>query len=134
MKIDGGCHCGYITYEAELDPEKVVICHCTDCQTLSGTAFRTVGIVPRENFRLLSGTPKDYVKTGDSGRQRVQAFCPECGAPIYATGVGDDTKFFNIRVGTTRQRDRLVPRKQVWCRSAQPWLGEIDAAPKVEKQ
>ena len=80
MKIDGGCHCGSITYEAELDPEKVVICHCSDCQTLSGTAFRTVGIVPRADFKLLSGAPKDYVKTAESGRQRVQAFCPECGS------------------------------------------------------
>ena len=32
MKIDGGCHCGAITYEAEVDPEKTSICHCTDCQ------------------------------------------------------------------------------------------------------
>ena len=45
MKIDGSCHCGRIRYEAEVDPAKVVICHCTDCQTLSGSAFRTV--VPR---------------------------------------------------------------------------------------
>jgi hypothetical protein len=29
MKIDGCCHCGYITYEAEIDPEKILICHCT---------------------------------------------------------------------------------------------------------
>jgi hypothetical protein len=35
MKIDGGCHCGYITYEAEADPEKTTICHCTDCRHLS---------------------------------------------------------------------------------------------------
>jgi hypothetical protein len=134
MKIDGGCHCGSITYEAELDPEKVVICHCSDCQTLSGTAFRTVGIVPRADFKLLSGAPKDYVKTAESGRQRVQAFCPECGSPLYATGVGDDTAFYNIRLGTARQRDQLVPRKQLWCRSAQPWLGDMDTAPKVETQ
>src|SRR5262245_4627881 len=38
MKVDGRCHCGYITYEAEIDPEKVMICHCTDCQTLTGSA------------------------------------------------------------------------------------------------
>lgn len=25
MKIDGGCHCGAITYEAEVDPEKTSI-------------------------------------------------------------------------------------------------------------
>ena len=24
MKIDGGCHCGYITYEAEIDPDKTL--------------------------------------------------------------------------------------------------------------
>ena len=24
MKVDGRCHCGYITYEAEIDPEKVI--------------------------------------------------------------------------------------------------------------
>jgi hypothetical protein len=40
LKIDGGCHCGLITYEAEVDPEHVEICHCTDCQSLSGSAFR----------------------------------------------------------------------------------------------
>ena len=40
MKVDGGCHCGFITYEAEIDPEKVMICNCTDCQRLSGSSFR----------------------------------------------------------------------------------------------
>jgi hypothetical protein len=55
MKIDGCCHCGYITYEAEIDPEKVMICHCTDCQTLSGSAFRTVALTREGTFKLLSG-------------------------------------------------------------------------------
>ena len=55
MKIDGACHCGHITYEAEIDPEKIVICHCTDCQTLSGTAFRTVTHSREGSFKLLSG-------------------------------------------------------------------------------
>ena len=32
MHIDGGCHCGNITYEADIDPEAVSICHCADCQ------------------------------------------------------------------------------------------------------
>ena len=49
MKIDGRCHCGYITYEADIDPDKTLICHCTDCQTLSGSAFR-VHVYTRENI------------------------------------------------------------------------------------
>ena len=80
MKIDGGCHCGNITYEAEVDPEKAAICHCTDCQSLSGTAFRTVVISLVDAFTLLSGEPKMYAKIGGSGAKRIQAFCPDCGS------------------------------------------------------
>ena len=58
MKIDGGCHCGDITYEAEIDPETVGICHCTDCQALSASAFRTFVMAPEDDFRILSGDPK----------------------------------------------------------------------------
>lgn len=134
MKIDGGCHCGTITYEAEIDPEKVGICHCTDCQTLSGSAFRTILVVPEDDFKLLSGEPKTYVKIGDSGEKRAQTFCPECGSPIYATSVGDGPKFINIRLGTARQRDELPPKVQIWFRSAQRWLTDLESVPKIEKQ
>jgi hypothetical protein len=40
MKIDGRCHCGFNFYEAEIDPEGVMICHCADCQTPTGSTFR----------------------------------------------------------------------------------------------
>ena len=66
MKIDGGCHCGYITYVAEIDPDKVGICHCTDCQTLSGSAFRTSVPAARDAFSLRTGQPKIYVKTAEA--------------------------------------------------------------------
>jgi len=36
MKIDGRCHCGYVSFEAEADPETTTLCNCTDCQTMSG--------------------------------------------------------------------------------------------------
>ena len=111
MKIDGRCHCGYISYEAEIDPEKIVICHCTDCQTLSGSAFRTVALTHENAFRILSGEPKIYVKTGENGTKRVQAFCPECGTPIYSSTVGDGPKVYGVRAGTSRQRDQLVPKR-----------------------
>ena len=86
MKIDGGCHCGNITYSAEIDPENVGICHCTDCQTLSGTAFRTSVRATKEAFHLNGGQPKIYVKTAESGAKRAQAFCPECGTPLLFGG------------------------------------------------
>jgi hypothetical protein len=134
MKIEGGCHCGEVAYEAEIDPESAVICHCTDCQTLSGTAFRTVVRSSEEDFTLKSGQLKTYVKTAESGNPRAQVFCPECGTQIYATSVGDGPKVLGLRVGTIHQRDRLPPKRQVWTRSAQKWLHDLDDVPAVDTQ
>ncbi len=133
MKIDGACHCGEIAYEAELDLEKVGICHCTDCQALSASAFRTVAIVSADTFKLLKGTPKQYVKVGDSGNPRVQAFCPNCGSALYACDVGDNPAAYNLRAGTVRQRNELVPKFEVFRQSAVPWLPEIGQTKKFER-
>ena len=133
MKIDGGCHCGAIAYEAEIDPQMVSICHCADCQTLTGTAFRVSVFAPEDKFRLTRGTPKVYVKTAESGNKRAQAFCGECGSPIYATSVGEGPKAYGIRVGTARQRAELEPKRQIWHRSAVPWLPEMDGLETKER-
>jgi hypothetical protein len=100
MKIDGGCHCGYITYEAEADPERTSICHCTDCQTLTGTVFRTSVRAADGTFRILTGEPTVYMKTAESGAKRAQAFCPRCGSPIYAAPAGDGPKIRRHRAPT----------------------------------
>jgi hypothetical protein len=133
MRIDGGCHCGAIAYEAEIDPEMVGICHCTDCQTLSGTAFRVTAPAAEDGFHVTRGAPKIYVKTAESGNRRAQAFCGECGSPIYATSADDGPKTYNIRVGTARQRDELPPRRQIWHRSAISWLPAMDGLVTKEK-
>jgi hypothetical protein len=134
MKVTGRCHCGQISFEAEIDPGQVRVCHCTDCQRLTGTAFRTnVGSLPG-TFALKSGTPKTYVKTAESGNKRVHAFCPECGTPIYATSPDPDPKTYGIRVGTLDQRAELRPARQGWCRSALPWSMDLTQVARVERQ
>jgi len=125
MKVDGRCHCGQITFEAEIDPERVRICHCSDCQSLSGSAFRLTAPTSEADFRLLGGTPRLYRKTAESGAVRIQAFCGECGSPIYATSVDGDKRTFGIRVGILSQREQLTPGRQFWSRSKLPWLPEL---------
>lgn len=133
MKIEGGCHCGFITYEAEIDPDKVGICHCTDCQTLTGTAFRVSVPTARDAFNLRTGQPKIYVKTAESGNRRAQAFCPECGTPIYSAAAIDPPTF-NLRVGTVRQRAELPPKSQAWFRSARDWIMDLHSIKQFAKQ
>ena len=134
MKIEGACHCGYITYEAEIDLKKVGICHCTDCQTLSGSAFRTLAFTREGTFELLTGELKIYVKTSASGNQRPQSFCPECGTPIYSTSTEAGPKVHSLRAGTIRQRDELLPQFQFWTQSEQSWISEMPSVPRLERQ
>jgi hypothetical protein len=134
MKVNGACHCGQIRYEAEVDPARVGICNCTDCQVLTGSAFRVS--VPAEpgTFRLLSGTPKVYVKTADSGNRRRHAFCPNCGAPVSAAADTDDPPTYTLRVGCLAQKGQLPPRRRIWCRSALGWAQDVSAVPGIEGQ
>src|SRR5262245_6329124 len=133
MKVDGSCHCGLITYTAEIDPEKVVVCHCTDCQSLSASAFRVVVPAPADKFSL-SGEPTIYVLTAESGARRAHAFCPRCGSAIYSTTADAPAPTYFIRVGTIRQRNELSPKVQIWTRSAQPWVEHLASMPRIEKQ
>jgi len=135
MKGDGACACGAIRIEAEADPENTNMCHCTDCQAATGTAFR-VSVRVQGAMLKVTGKPAIYVKTtADSGNPRVQAFCGACGSPLYSTTVGDGVQpLYMLRVGILRQRDQFVPRRQIWWRSAQRWVTKITDVPRYEKQ
>jgi hypothetical protein len=130
MKIDGRCHCGQVTFEADVDPVTAGICHCTDCQMLSGSAYRVSVRAAVQNFKL-SGRVSEYIKTADSGNKRKHAFCPNCGTPVYATQLEAPTAY-TLRVGTIRQRAELAPQRQIYCDSAVPWSADISAVPKLE--
>ena len=132
MKVHGRCHCGEIVYEAEIDPAQVSICHCTDCQTLTGTAYRVSVPAKAGDLRFLKVTPKIYVKTAESGRQRAQGFCGTCGTPIYAADP-HEAKLFNLRTGVLAERAELKPLRQIWCRSALDWVGELGGMTMDEK-
>ena len=123
MHIDGACHCGAISFTAEIDPARVMICHCSDCQILSGAPFRAVAAAPIETL-VVRGEPKHYIKVADSGNRRAQVFCPECATPLFATAPENATSVV-IRLGCVTQRAELVPTALIWQRSSVPWLSEL---------
>ena len=133
MKIDGRCHCGYLSFEAEVDPESSRFATAPIARRFlappSGLSFPQSKAV--SDFSPGSQT---YVKTAASGNKRIQAFCPECGTQIYGTAADANSKFFGLRVGAIHQRDALIPKAQYWHRSAQTWVGQLGELPKFETQ
>jgi hypothetical protein len=132
VQIDGSCHCGLISFTAEVDPSRVVVCHCSDCQVLSGSSFRIIVPAPIRSF-VLRGEPKRYTKVADSGNRRVQAFCPECATPLFGAAP-ENADYVTIRLGCIRQRAALAPHTQIWTRSSLPWLRDLPGLPASEQQ
>ncbi len=131
MHIDGACHCGAVSFTAEIDPSRVLACHCTDCQVLSGAPFRAVAVAPIESL-VVRGATRSYVKVAESGNPRAQVFCPECATPLWATAPENPTSVV-IRLGCVQQRAQLKPALQIWEHSALPWLPSLTAVPAVPK-
>lgn len=127
MQIHGRCHCGRISFTALVDPQRVVACHCSDCQTFSGGPFRASVAAPAEQV-VMTGEPTEYVKLADSGNARVQGFCGTCGTHLYATAQHDRSTL-GLRLGCVAERAQLPPVAQVWGQSAMPWLDALSDTP-----
>jgi hypothetical protein len=132
VQIEGSCHCGQITFTAEVDPSRVVVCHCSDCQVLSGSPFRIIVPAPMQSF-VVRGEPRRDIKIADSGNRRVQAFCPECATPLFGAAY-ENAEYVTVRLGCVKQRAALTPHAQIWTRSSLPWLRDILHLPACEQQ
>jgi hypothetical protein len=132
MQIDGACHCGAVKFTAQIDPGRVMVCHCADCQALSGAPFRAVVAASIETLSV-RGPTRSYIKVAQSGNRRAQVFCPECATPLWATAPENPTSVV-IRLGCVRQRAQLKPAAQIWQRSAVPWLSELASIPGSPEQ
>jgi len=128
MRVRGQCFCGAVSFTALIDPARVVVCHCVDCQRFSGAPFRAVLPTPASDVTVV-GKPTHYVKVADSGNRRIQAFCGQCGSQLWATEGDGEPKTMNIRLGCIDERDQLAPTLQIWGDSAMPWLGRLSQAP-----
>ncbi|MEO0425995.1 MAG: GFA family protein [Pseudomonadota bacterium] len=129
MIVHGSCHCGAITFEAEIHPEEVFLTHSADGRALSGAAFGVLVPCRRNAFYPVSGTPRFYIKQGEGGRRRAIAFCGNCGSPIHSTDADDREADFILPTGILSEVALLPPRRQVWTDNAVPWLSQIPRLP-----
>jgi hypothetical protein len=81
----GGCACGAIRYETRSEPIFENHCQCTDCQKRSGTGHGSYLTFPQRADVKVTGNASEWRVAGDSGNQKIHAFCPTCGTPVYLT-------------------------------------------------
>ena len=79
MRIEGGCHCGAVRFEADV-PERVEVLDC-NCSICAKTGFRHL-IVPHRDFQLLVGADAlTSYRFGTGAANHL--FCRICGVKSY---------------------------------------------------
>jgi hypothetical protein len=79
MRIEGGCHCGAVRFEAEV-PAAVEVLDC-NCSICAMTGFRHL-IVPHSDFRLVEGeSALVSYRFGTGAAEHL--FCGRCGVKSF---------------------------------------------------
>jgi hypothetical protein len=72
----GGCLCGAVTFDADLEAPHYHTCHCDTCRQWGGPAMATGASA----LRVANGAP---VKSFISSEYGERVFCAECGTHLF---------------------------------------------------
>jgi hypothetical protein len=106
----GGCQCGKVRYEVQMDIGEVIACNCSRCGRL-GTLL---AFAPASQFTLLSGDTD--LTDFEFNKHLIQhKFCSTCGVQSFAIGTHPKTgarmAAINVRCVDGVDVDSLQVRK-----------------------
>jgi len=118
-KICGSCACGKISYVARSEVRFSLICHCRQCQRITGTGHAAQFAVSASDTDL-EGHLQFYELTADSGGTVTSGFCAECGSPVLKKTTSMPDVFF-IHAATLDDPSQFKPDMVVFKQAAPPW-------------
>ena len=122
--MEGRCQCGLVKFTCPLsEPLKLYICHCTECQHQSSSAFGMsarfpIFEIPDPGLGADEPAIGIYHRQTLSGRQLRCYFCRRCGSRLQHKAPGD--KSCSIKAGclTGLRKDHVSNAIHIWTREA----------------
>ncbi len=129
--LSGGCLCGRVRYRSAGPTVFSGVCHCTNCQRATGSAFSVAAAVPTESLTI-EGPVTTYIGRGDSGQPTTRQFCPNCGSPLASTAAVMPG-ITMIEVGTLDDPGQVPVGAQIYCDSKIAWVPLPEGVPAFPK-
>jgi len=128
----GGCECKSLRYKFSGTPLTCYACHCTDCQTSSGSAFALSMLVNEKDIEIIEGDVA--INTVDyNGTIVKRHYCSQCGIPFWFSA-NIYPNIVALKPGTFDDTSWFTPIAHLWVRSAQPWVILDNSISQYEKQ
>jgi hypothetical protein len=132
MRVTGRCLCDAVRYEIEAAPITTRVCWCRVCQRI-GAGGATVNVCfPKDALRI-TGEPRDFVSTADSGNTMHRRFCPNCGVHLFSEAESRPHLIF-VRAGTLDDVEVAQPAATIWVSSAPSWACIDERLPRLAGQ
>lgn len=122
--MDASCQCGAVTFTTPTSqPTHFWICHCTECQKQSGSAFAASAFFPFFEPPTSNADLGKWTRKCDSGNTLICYFCKVCGARLIhqtQTPDGQNEDSTTVRAGALDSREDLpwTSAPHIWTRSA----------------
>ena len=120
----GGCLCGELRYELGSPTDRIIQCHCRNCQKISGAGASTNILIDTDQLVFTKGEPKIYVDTAASGNKLNRGFCANCGSSLFSQRHNMMNKMV-LKAGSLDETPDSRIVMNIWTHSARPWV-EID--------
>tara|TARA_R110000772_G_scaffold37859_1_gene89652 strand:+ start:996 stop:1442 length:447 start_codon:yes stop_codon:yes gene_type:complete len=115
--LTGGCQCGAIRYSFGGPIPPAYACHCGECKKQSASAF-SMSIPLIHDDLTVTGTPKVFETTADSGKRKYNYFCGDCGTRLWHSGTKPPSTI-TLKVGTLDHSSNIAPVGHLWVSKKQ---------------
>ena len=130
MVIEGGCLCGDIRYRLTGPSLFVSQCCCKDCQKATGTGHTTIIGIHKSQLAI-TGSPKTYTTSGDTGGDVTRHFCGTCAGRLYTSGTLPG-EVIMVQAGSLDDPNVISPQSVIYTKDAVAWDRFDPALPRFE--
>jgi hypothetical protein len=121
MAYQGGCACGQVRYAIKRKPMFTQVCHCTDCQRTTGSAFVVHAVIARDDLQISGDTRMADLDTGSGAGAEIH-FCSTCATYIWLRYKYHQVPVIAVRAGTLDNPSALPPQGHIFLDSMQDWV------------
>lgn len=94
MRYQGGCHCGAVRYDVEVDLSSPITCNCSYCSKRGSV----LAFTPADNFTIEKGAD-NLTEYRFNAKKIEHLFCSTCGMQSFGRGaMPDGTRMVAVNV------------------------------------
>ena len=116
--MTGRCLCGAVRFEISAPFVEASYCHCTRCQSRTGTAASANGRAAPGSFRVVTG--EEHLRAWEPEGGAAKLFCSQCGSAVFSR-TSTDPPIIGVRLGGVDGDPGIRPQWHQYVAYAAPW-------------